>query len=395
LSNQLAEPSLGPAEVGRSERFIPRRLVPTGDVALVHDYLLVMRGAERTFRDVAACWPGAPIHTLLYDAAAVGDHFAGHRVRASALQRLGLGQDRFRALLPLFPVAVERLRVGDARVVVSSSSAFAHGIHPPEGSVHVCYCHSPFRYVWHERERAVEEFPPAARRAGVRLLDRLRRWDLAASERVTQYIANSRLTARRIGEAYGREAAVVHPPVGVHRFAPSSEEPEPWFLLVGELVRHKRPEVALEAAARAGVPMKVVGGGPELAALSRRFASTAEFLGRVGDEELAALYPRASALVVPAVEEFGITAVEAQAAGRPVIAAAAGGALETVVDGETGVLVPPGDVDSLARGLRDTDWLAFDPSAIRAHALQFSTEAFRARLVQAVERAASGAWSGA
>lgn len=354
------------------------------ETALVHDYLLVMRGAERTFRAMAECWPDAPISTLLYDEAGTGGAFAGRSVTTSYLQRLGARQDRFRFLLPLFPGAAERLRIEPASVVVSSSSAFADGIRPPGGATHVCYCHSPFRYVWHERQRAIGEFPGPLRPLGRRLLDRIRRWDEDASRRVDHFIANSELTKQRIGDFYGRESTVIHPPVEVDRFRPSADHDD-YFLVVSELVRHKNVDVALAAAARAGVPIKVVGDGPEAAALRSAYGDSAEFLGRLGDAELARVYTRAKAFAMPAVEEFGIVAVEAHAAGRPVLAAGAGGALEIVVEGETGAFVPPRDVEATAAAMRDVDWDGFDPATIRARAERFATPRFQERLRREVE----------
>jgi glycosyltransferase involved in cell wall biosynthesis len=216
----------------------------------------------------------------------------------------------------------------------------------------------------------------------------MRRWDLAASRRVDVYIANSRLTQERIGRFYGREAAIVHPPVETHRFAVG--EAGERLLVVTELVRHKRVGVALEAARRAGVPIAVVGTGPAEEEL-RREHPEAEFLGRAGDEELAGLYASARAVLVPSMEEFGITAVEAQAAGRPVIAAAAGGALETVLDGETGRLARLDDVGSFARAIEEIDDLDFEPSRAVANAERFSVAAFHRRLAEVVEQAAHGA----
>jgi glycosyltransferase involved in cell wall biosynthesis len=276
------------------------------------------------------------------------------------------------------------LRLGDARMVISSSSAFAHGVRPHPDAVHVSYCHSPLRYLWHERRRAERGLPWAVRPPVRAVLGAVRRWDIRASGRVTAYIANSRLTRQRIADFYGREAAVVHPPVEVGRFA---REPGPrdYFLLVGEVTGHKRTEVALSAAERAGAHLKVVGGGPDLDRLRRRFAR-AEFLGRVDDRRLADLYAGCRALVVPGVEEFGITMVEAQAAGRPVVAAGGGGACEIVRDGETGVLVPPGSIDGLAEALREVDWEGFDVPALRASAARFSTAEFRLRFAAEVER---------
>jgi glycosyltransferase involved in cell wall biosynthesis len=349
---------------------------------LVHDYLLVLRGAERTFAAMTDVWPEAPIVTLLYDEAGTGRRFAGREVTTSPLQRLGVRQGVFRALLPLYPGAVRRLPLGDVDCVVSSSSAYAHGVRPPAGARHVCYCHSPFRYAWHERTRALAEVPAPIRPVLDALLRRHRAFDRRAAARVDRYIANAEITRERIRRFWGRDAVVIHPPVDVERFVPA--EPGDHVLFVGELVGHKRPDVAIEAAAGAGRAIKVVGAGPELPRLRAHYGRTAQFLGRVGDAELARLYAEAAALVVPNVEEFGIAAVEAQAAGRPVVGVDAGGLRETVVPGRTGVLVAPGDGPALARALRE-DLTRFDPGEIRAHAAGFSRARFQARLREVVE----------
>lgn len=352
-------------------------------IGLVHDYLLVMRGAERTFAEMAACWPGAPIYTLLYDRAAMGWAFVGHPVTTSLLQRLRVKQGSFRYLLPLFPRAVERLPVSGFDVIVSSSSAFAQGVRPGPDAIHVCYCHSPFRYVWFERERALSECPAPLRPALRRVLDRTAAWDQEASARVTHYIANSKITQERIERIYGRESTIIHPPVAVDRFARG--EPEDFVLFVGQIVRHKRVEVAIEAALLAGRPIRIVGDGPDRAELEERFSGQpVEFLGAIGDEGLASLYSRCLALVVANVEEFGIAAVEAQAAGRPVVAVARGGVTETVLDGKSGILVEGERAADLAEALRSEDLLRFDPAVIQANAARFSSEAFRRKLTETV-----------
>jgi glycosyltransferase involved in cell wall biosynthesis len=355
---------------------------------LVHDYLLVMRGAERTFEQIAACYPQAPIYTLLYDEHRTHGAFYGRVARASMLQRLPMRQSGFRKLLPLFPTAAERLDLGDHDVVVSSSSAFAHGIRPRFVSTHICYCHSPFRYVWHERERALREVPGAARSLLARELDRIQRWDIRAAQRVDHFIANSKLTQQRIADAYGRDSTIVHPPVDVRRFTVGSAED--FFLIVGELVPHKRVGEALLAAERAGCRVKVVGTGPSLPRLRARFGDRAEFLGRVQDDHLADLMSRARALLVASVEEFGIAAVESQAAGRPVIGPDRGGTGETVIDGKTGVLYPAGDFDALAETMRHVDFDRFDPPTVRRSALRFRTELFRQRILREVRRLSAG-----
>jgi len=318
----------------------------TDDVVLVHDYLLVMRGAERTFEAISACYPDAPITTLLYDSARTEGRFDHRHVRTSFLQPVAADQRRFRSFLPLFPVAVNRLAVAGARVV-----------------------------------RAVRSFTAAARPAARLMLGAVRRWDLRASERVSQFIANSEITRDRIADFYGRDAIVIHPPVDVERFS-AEPDPQDYMLAVGEIAAHKNIEIALAACERAGVKLKVVGGGPDLPRLRERFRN-AEFLGRVDDRRLVELYSGCRALVVAATEEFGITMVEAHAAGRPVIAAARGGALE-IVTGETGVLVSPNSVDEMAEALRATDWEGFDVAVLRANAERFSSTRFQTRFVDTV-----------
>lgn len=355
------------------------------NVGLAHDYLLVMRGAERTFAAIADEWPGATIHTTIYDEEGTLGRFAGRDVRTSPLQRLGVRQGGFRTLLPLFPWAIGRLDAREHDVIVSSSSAWAQGVHQREDAVHVCYCYTPFRYAWHERGTALAGVPLAVRPGLAGLLSAVRAWDVRSHRQVTHHIAISELTRTRIAEAYGVDSTIIHPPVEIDRF--SLGDPEDFVLVVGELIAHKRVHVALEAARRAGLPAKVVGDGPERERWQARFPG-AQFLGRVDDTALARLYSQARVLVMPNVEEFGITAVEAQAAGRPVVANAAGGALETVIDGETGVLVSDAGVDSLAEVLRETDFGSFSPAACRANAERFSVGEFRRRIREEVSRIA-------
>jgi glycosyltransferase involved in cell wall biosynthesis len=355
----------------------PSKPRPHPRVTLAHDYLLVMRGAERTFAAIAELYSDSPIFTLLYDEQGTSERFAGRSVSTSPLQHLGVGQSSFRRLLPLYPYAIERLKLPPSDVVLSSSSAFAHGIRVPEHAAHICYCHTPFRYAWYEQARALREVPPPARPLLRWQLRRMRKWDLAASRRVDSYVANSNPTRERIRRYYARDAVIIHPPVETLRFAPS--DPGDSLLVVSELVPHKRVHLALEAARRARAPIRIVGSGPEHAALSEAFPE-AEFLGRASDEELAQLYARARAVLVPSVEEFGITAVEAQAAGRPVIAAAAGGALETVLDGHTGRLAKPDDVESFASAIETIDQLDFDPLAAVRNAERFSVDAFKRQI---------------
>lgn len=330
-------------------------------------------------------YPDAPVYTLLYDEVGTRRRFANHSVTPSFLQRLGVRQDDFRKLLPLFPFAAERLPVAEYDVVLSSSSAFAHGVRVGPGAIHVCYCYTPLRYAWFEQERALAEVSSLLRPALRAILARSRRWDRRVSEGVTRYVAISKLSAERIARYLQRDAEIVYPPVEIDRFSPST--PEDFFLIVCELVRHKQVDMALEAARRVGKRVVVVGSGPDRERLEQQYADVATFEGRLDDEELARLYARALAQVIPNVEEFGITAVEAQAAGRPVLAADGGGARETVVDNETGLFFPPGDVVSIAEAMREVNWNAFDVSRCRKQAEKFSIQAFQGGIVEQLRRA--------
>jgi glycosyltransferase involved in cell wall biosynthesis len=308
-------------------------------------------------------------------------------VVTSYLQKLGVRQGNFRKLLPLFPRAFSKLELGDARVVVTSSSAFAHGIQLPDDAMQVCYCHSPFRYVWHERVRALAEVPAPIRFALAFELERIRKWDLAASRSVDVYVANSQITRERIKEYYGRDSVVVHPPVDVDRFDELAD-PEDFYLFVGEVVAHKRVETAINACKMAGRKLVVVGSGPDQERLQRLYGSTVTFAGRVSDSELNELLATCRALIAPNVEEFGIAAVEAQAAGRPVIGRAMGGTAETVIHGQTGVLVRGQRRDDFADGIRLLESLELDPAAIAQHAQQFSVAEFQRRMTDVVLQSA-------
>jgi glycosyltransferase involved in cell wall biosynthesis len=346
-----------------------------------------MRGAERSFAAMCDLYPDAPIATLLYDEDAFRDRLGGHAVSTSWLQKFGASQSNFKRRLPLLPYAAGRLPVDGHELVLSSSSAFAHGVRPDPGATHVCYCHTPFRYSWYERKTGIDQSPAYSRPLVRYSLDKIKKWDLRVAQRDTHYIANGRITQKRIREFWGREAPIVYPPVEIHRFR--SSEPEDFFLVVGELVRHKQIEVALEAARRAHVPIKVVGTGVDQARLQAVYSDYGEFLGRIEDDDLAALYSRAKALVMPNIEEFGITAVEAQASGRPVIAADGGGARETVLDGQTGLFFPSGDASALAAAMQHPLLDDMDSTQAVANAQRFSVESFQSGFAAQVAEAQS------
>jgi glycosyltransferase involved in cell wall biosynthesis len=359
---------------------------PFRRVALVHDFLVDVRGAERVFSAICDVWPQADVFTAVYDERGTEGRFAHRRIHTSFLQRLRPTARNFRTLLPLYPAAIESFDLSGYDLVVSSSSAWAHGVIVEESAAHVCYCHNPFRYAWSEREATLGTSGRLLR-PGLRwLFNRWRQWDWIAAQRVDRYVVNSDLTSRRVRRYYGRESTVLPPPVETARFSPSDELGD-YYLVVSELMFHKRIEVAVEAFNRLRRPLVVVGDGPELRRLRRMAGPTVRFEGRVPDHRVEELMRRARALVVTATEEFGIAAVEAQAAGRPVVALAEGGAIETVTEGETGTFYEVADPDALAAAVAAFDPTSVDPAACVAQAARFDVGRFREGLERVVGEA--------
>ena len=292
-------------------------------VALVHDFLLDLRGAERVFEELCAMWPRADVFTAVYDEQGTEGRFADRAVKASFLQTLRPTARTFRALLPLYPAAIESLDFSAYDLVISSSSAWAHAIRCPPGTVHVSYCHNPFRYAWNDRKPTLARRNVLVRPALRALLHRWRGWDWRAAQRTDRYIANARTTQRRIRAYYGRDSEVVHPAVQVARFSPGPTVGE-HYAAVGELMAHKQFDVAIAAFNALRRPLMIVGDGPDYRRLRRLAGPTISSPGRLPDAAVAGVYRGARALVLTGVEEFGITAVESQAAGRPVIPAPRG-----------------------------------------------------------------------
>jgi glycosyltransferase involved in cell wall biosynthesis len=356
-------------------------------VALVHDFLLDLRGAERVFAAMCDAWPEADVFSAVYDERGTEGRFAARGVTTSFLQHVRPTSRTFRILLPLYPHAVESLDLRGYDLVISSSSAWAHGVLVDAGAVHVCYCHNPFRYAWSEREATLRARGPMMRPALRLLLHRWRQWDWIAAQRVDRYVANSTLTARRVRSYLGREATVLHPPVEIERFRPGRVGEH--YLLLSELMAHKRIDVAIRAFNQLRLPLIVVGDGPAARRLHGLAGPTVRFTGRLSDPEVADLLRTCRALVVPAEEEFGIAAVEALASGRPVLAAEGGGVSESVEDGVTGAFFAGGDAGALADCVRGFDALAVDPGQCVAAAQRFVPARFqgalRALVADAVE----------
>lgn len=363
----------------------PHRLPPVGSpsdvaaiaprVALVHDFLLDLRGAERVFLELCEMWPTADIFTAVYDEDGTEGRFAHRAVQSSFLQRLRPSARTFRALLPFYPAAIESFDLSGYDLVVSSSSAWAHAVLCDERTVHVSYCHNPFRYAWNDRDSTLARRRNPVTRTVLRAaFRRWRQWDRIAAQRTNRYVANSSVTQARIRAYFGREAAIVHPPVDTRRFSPGPVGD--YYLVVSELMSHKQIDVAIRAFNTLSRPLVIVGDGPAAGRMRRIAGPTVRFVGRLSDAEVARTIQGARAMVVTAVEEFGIAAVESQAAGRPVIARRGGGALETVVEGVTGCFWSGGAVE-LAAAVRSLDDADVDPEACVRQAARFDSHRFR------------------
>lgn len=352
-------------------------------VAIVHDYLNQCGGAERVVLEMAKLWPQAPIYTSLYRRESTYEEFAGRDIRVTPLDRLPVDQG-FRACAPLYPWAFRSLGVLDQDIVVSSSSGWAHGVRTSPDSLHVVYCYTPPRWLYRPSQYMG---PSLATLMFAPLRKPLERWDRAAARRPDLYIATCEHVRSRIKSIYGRDAPVVHPPVDVERFTPRPRGER--LLVVSRLLRYKRVRLIVEAATRAGIGLDVVGIGPELEELRRIAGPTVCFHGQVDDAVLVELMEGCRSLCVAATEDFGLTPLEANAAGKPVVAFADGGALETLRDGVTGVFFHELTVDSLLYAVRVADDLERDPHQIAASASDFSAVAFRERLGQVVTDAAA------
>lgn len=346
-----------------------------------------VRGADRVFLEICELWPDADVFTPVYDERGTEGRFAHRNIETSFLQRMRPTARNFRAFLPLYPAAIESFDLSSYGLVISSSSAWAHAVICDERAVHVSYCHNPFRYAWNERHRTLAERHDPISRAALRgLFRRWREWDWIAAQRVDRYVTNSRTTQARIKAYFGRESHIVYPPVATGRFErrPVGDH----YLVLSELVSHKQIDVAVEAFTKLRLPLVIAGGGPDRRRLRALAGPTIRFAGRVSDDEAARLLASCRALVVTTGEEFGIAAVEAQAAGRPVIARAAGGLLENVVDGETGYLWDGGP-EELAEAVQDFDTNAVDSDACVANARRFDTSVFRESFPREVQAAIS------
>lgn len=356
-------------------------------VALVHDHLGQDGGAERVLEVLQNMYPGAPTYTLVHNPARANKVFLNRDIRTSFIQRMPFGVKHYQWYLPFMANAVERYDLNGYDLVISNSASFARGVITLPQTLHIDYCHSPTRYLWSDTHRYVDEltYPGFVKKLIPFTLSKVRQWDRIAADRVDVFFSNSRTVQRRVTKYYRRDSIIMHPPVNVRGFSIGTVGN--YYLIGGRLVAYKRYDLAVKAFNRLGIPLKIFGSGPEEQNLRKMAKSNIEFLGRVSHADMQKLYQGCIAFLHPQEEDFGITPLEANACGRPVIAYAAGGALETVIPGVSGVFFEEQEWESLADTILRFTPESFNPVTIRAHAEQFDTEHFKKRFSDAVEAA--------
>jgi glycosyltransferase involved in cell wall biosynthesis len=355
------------------------------NVIFSHDWLTGMRGGERVLELLCRAWPEAPVYTLIHKAGRISDDINSHPVKTSWLQHVPGIMHYYRYFLPFFPAAVERFAPPQADLAISTSHCVAKGIRTASDTHHLCYCFTPMRYAWIFYDEYFGRNPVKRMILGP-MLKRLRKWDHRVSSRVTRFVAISKHVQRRIDTCYGRLADVVYPPVDMQAFTPGRQSPESFDLIVSALVPYKRIDLAVQAYAQSGRTLKIVGTGTEYEKLCAMATPNIEFLGWQSDGHILELYRSCQCLVFPGEEDFGLVPVEVQACGRPVVAYARGGALETVLEDVSGVFFDEQHPDALNEAVRECSARTWDTWSIRLHAERFSIPRFVEGFAQSIRR---------
>lgn len=356
-------------------------------VALIHDYLNQYGGAERVLEAFCQIFPEAPIYTLFYDKRKTGLVFDAKKIRTSFLQKIPFLKNHHRSFLMLMPFAIEQFDLSSYDLILSDSASYAKGILTSPNARHICYCHTPIRYAWDDAQKYIDEFgyPSLVKRFIPFFMNYIRLWDEQAASRVDKFIANSDFVAGRIKKYYHREAAVVYPPIRTDLFSLSACSPEKYFLMVGRFLPYKMFDLAIDAFNQLGLPLKIVGDGPEKKRLKKKAKSNIEFIGLVSDRKLKEYYARCQAFIFPQEDDFGIVAVEAIASGRPVIAYRGGGALEYIQPGRTGLFFDRQTVESLMEAVLNFKSGDFNPLVIREEAMKFDQENFKNKIKKIID----------
>jgi glycosyltransferase involved in cell wall biosynthesis len=355
-------------------------------VAIVHEWLTIYGGSERVVEQLLKIYPDAHIYTTVYNEKNMGQIFPKEKVTTSFMQKIPFSGKFYTKMLHLMPKAFESFDLSGYDLVISSSTSCAKGVLTTAETRHISYVHTPMRYAWDLYHDYLYQSGFITRVAMKMILPKIRQWDVLSSFRVDDFIANSTIVKKRINKVYRRDSEVIYPPVSTDFFTPNGNPPEDFYLLLSRFIPYKRIDLAIEACNRLQKRLVIIGGGPQEKYLKSIAGPTIEFKGRLSDNETKDYYQRCKAFLFPGYEDFGITPLEAQACGRPVIAYGQGGALDTVVDGVTGVFFPEQTVDSLMVALVKFDEIIFDSSNIRTHSEKYSNEQFRNNIRNFVDK---------
>ena len=355
-------------------------------IALVHDYLVQNGGAEKVLEAFCELYPEAPIYTLVYSPKLMHGAFEGRDIRTSFLQKWPFAAGRHRVFPQFMPFAIEQFDLSDYDIVLSDSSSFAKGVITGSETLHICYMHTPMRFAWDDCQKYTSDFyfPNPVKKIVPFFMNYIRLWDRASADRPDRIIANSRFVSRRIKKYYKRGSLVINPPADISRFQ-ISQEKENYFLAVGRLMAYKRFDIVISAFNELGIPLKILGRGPELKRLKKMARPNIEFLGRVSDEALSRYFSRCQAFLFPQEEDFGITAIEALASGAPLIAYRGGDIPEHVEEGKTGIFFEERTAKDIVAAVRKFKDYNFDPEYIRQSVLKFDKSIFKAKIKDYIE----------
>jgi glycosyltransferase involved in cell wall biosynthesis len=356
-------------------------------IALVHDYLVQYGGAERVLECFSELFPYAPIYTLVYDKDAMHGAFEKKDIRTSYLQKIPFAAKQHRLFPILMPSAIEQFDFSRYDIVLSDSSSFAKGIITGSKTLHICYMHTPMRYAWDDCQKYTGDFgfPKLIKKFVPFAMNYIRLWDKISADRVDKFIANSNFVSKRIKKYYRKDSEVINPPVSVNNFF-ISEKQKDYFLMVGRLIAYKRHDIAIQAFNKLGLPLKIIGRGPEMKRLQKMAGPNVEFLGRVSDEELPRYYSECQAFIFPQEEDFGIVAIEAFASGRPIVAFRGGDIVEHMEEGKMGIFFEKQSPEEIVDAIHKLKAIGFDKNYIRTKSLQFDKEIFKGKIKECLEK---------